>query len=190
MRSRQCWPVVLVAAVALTGCTRADGATGPRVPGCTVPQHEDQLLDAYAQDPVVAVRPDGARPLGDVVRSTGCHQLTKEDVSHTSVTLSWRPDPDYDGPTLRRTYDRVAVAAGWQATVDPDAGPDVAGETTLTYCRRVRGVTSRLLIRAQAAQRMDVRPSSAERSPSPQWTVVSPALIYLTIYADPACPRP
>jgi hypothetical protein len=27
------------------------------------------------------------------------------------------------------------------------------------------------------------------RPPSPNWVVVQPALIYLTIYADPACPK-
>ncbi|MFR9776396.1 hypothetical protein ACL02O_10105 [Micromonospora sp. MS34] len=191
MRPRGWWLVVaLLTAVPLTGCTRADGADATRVPGCTVPPDEDALLDAYAKDPVVAVRPEGARPAGDVVRSTGCRRLNKEDVSNTSVVLTWRPDHDYDEATLRRIYDPVARDAGWRYAVDPDAAPDGAGETTLAYCRDVRGITSRLLIRAQATQRMDVRPSSADRSPSPQWSVVAPALIYLTIHAAPACPRP
>lgn len=189
MRPRGLWPVVALLAVALTGCGWT-GGNDAREPGCTVPDDEDALLDAYANDPVVAVQPEGARRVGDVARSTGCHRLNKEDVSNTSVTLSWRPERDYDGPTLRRTFDPVASGGGWRYMVDPDAPPDVAGETTLTYCRDVRGVTSRLLIRSQPAQRADIRPSSADRPPSPQWSVVSPALIYLTIYTDAACPKP
>ncbi|MGR6319396.1 hypothetical protein Q2K19_28925 [Micromonospora soli] len=191
MRPRGWWPVAaLLTAAALTGCARADGAEGPQVPGCTVPQDEDTLLDAYADDPVLAVRPEGAQRIGKLARSSGCHQLNKEDVSNTAVTLSWRPSRDYDDTSLRQIYDPVAGRAGWRYAVDPDAPPDGPGVATLTYCRRVRGVTSRLLIRAQAAQLMDVRPSTPDRPPSPQWSVVSPALIYLTIYAAPACPRP
>ena len=190
MRMRACWPLVALVTVALTGCGSTDvGVRAARVPGCTVPDDEDALLDAYADDPVLAVRPDDARA-GDVVRGTGCRQLNKEDVSNTSVVLTWRPERDYDGPTLRHTFDPTASGAGWRYAVDPDAAPDVAGETTLTYCRSVRGVTSRLLIRAQAEQRQDTRPSTADRPASPQWSVVSPALIYLTIYADPVCPKP
>ncbi|MFE9655013.1 hypothetical protein [Micromonospora sp. NPDC006431] len=190
MRRRGFWPVVTLLTVALSGCGWADVTGGARVPGCTVPNDEDELLDAYADDPVLAVRPEGAQRGGDIVRSTGCRQLNKEDVSNTSVTLTWRPERDYDDATVRRTFDPVASGDGWRPVVDTDVPPDVPGESTLIYCRDVRGVPSRLLIRSQATQRMDVRPSTADRPASPQWSVVAPALIYLTIYADPSCPKP
>jgi hypothetical protein len=52
----------------------------------------------------------------------------------------------------------------------------------------VRDVLRRLIVRADPAQRVDVHPSAADRSPSPQWSMASPAGIYLTIFADQTCP--
>ncbi|SCF30227.1 hypothetical protein GA0074695_5350 [Micromonospora viridifaciens] len=190
MGSRKFWPVVALLTIALAGCGWTDQTPGPREPGCTVPEDEDALLDAYANDPVLAVRPAGARPVGDVARTTGCHRLNKEDVSVTSVSLSWRPDHDYDDATLRETFDPVARYGGWSAVVDPDLPADTPGELNLTYCRTVRGVPSRLQIHSQATQRQDVRPSSTDRPASPQWMVIAPALIRLDIYPYPACPKP
>ncbi|WP_319463275.1 hypothetical protein [Micromonospora sp. RTP1Z1] len=190
MRMRSFWPMAALLTAALAGCGTTGAGGAARYPGCTVPDDEDALLDAYADDPVLAVRPEGARRAGDVIRSEGCRRLNKEDVSNTSVSLTWRPARDYDDPTLRRTFDPVARDGGWRPVTDGDPGPDPAGQVELTYCRDVLGVTSRLLIRSQPAQLADIRPSTAHRPPSPQWSVVDPAGIYLTIYADPACPKP
>ncbi|MEU4777368.1 hypothetical protein [Micromonospora sp. NPDC023633] len=165
-----------------------DDQAGSPVPGCSLPADVDGLLDAYADDPVLAVTPDGAQRVGDVARSRGCRRLNKEDVSSTSVSLSWRPDRDWGNAELRRTYDPVADAAGWRYAEIPDRGPAVDGESFLSWCRSVRDVPSRLIVRSNPTQRVDVRPSSADRSPSPQWSVASPAGIYLTIFADQACP--
>jgi hypothetical protein len=58
--------LVLVAA-ALTGCADSDLAAG-----CTRPANESELLDAYAADPVLDVRPPQAHDVRQPTRSTAC----------------------------------------------------------------------------------------------------------------------
>ncbi|MEV1145443.1 hypothetical protein [Micromonospora sp. NPDC049799] len=189
MTPRGAWPGVALLIVALAGCGWTDGAHGGSVPGCTVPDDEDELLDAYENDRVFRARPDGARRDGDLVRSTGCRQLNKEDVSITSVSLIWYPDREYDGEALRQVFHPLAQEGGWHRVADPDFPPVDAGVVHLTYCREVRGVPSRLLIRSQAMRSADVRPSTADRPPSPQWTTVASASIFLLVHPHPACPQ-
>ncbi|SCL33082.1 hypothetical protein GA0070624_4644 [Micromonospora rhizosphaerae] len=190
MRWRSCLPFAAMLAATLTGCGWVGAHDAARVPGCTVPDDEDGLLDAYADDPVLAVRPQGARRAGDVIRSKGCERVSREDTTNTSVSLTWRLSRGYDDGALRRTFDPVAREAGWRFTPAGDRGPVADGSVFLTYCRSVLEVPSRLVIRSDPEQRVDVRPSTADRPPSPQWSVLSPAGIYVTIYADPTCPTP
>ncbi|WP_406044743.1 hypothetical protein OG799_09905 [Micromonospora sp. NBC_00898] len=178
--------VAVLLAVTVAGCA-AEGRLGLRVSGCTAPAHEDELLDAYAADPVLAVTPAGARRVRDVVRSHGCHRISREDASNTSVSLSWRSDRDHGEAELRRTFDPAARDAGWRYTEVPDQPPTIDGGGFLSWCRSVRDVPSRLVVRSDPAQRVDVRPSTADRSPSPRWSVASPSGIYLIVYADPTC---
>jgi hypothetical protein len=178
--------MTVVLLISVTGCT-SNGTEAPRVPGCAVPPNEEALLDAYADDPVLAVVPEGADSAGEASRSRACVRLNREDVSDTSVSRQWWLSRDLDEPTVRRLYEPVARAGGWQTDPrgKPSPPPPVSGDIRLTYCRTVVGVPSRLVIHAQPAQRVDLRPSTADRPPSPSWGVINPGGLYLSISAVP-----
>jgi hypothetical protein len=178
--------VALVVAGVLTARWLGVGA-GVRVAGCTAPEHEEDLLDAYAADPVLAVVPAAAARVGGVDRTRACYQLNREDVSNTLATVEIRLASDPDGAALRGLYDPVATGHGW--TADPawvaGAGPEPGG-VLLAYCRTVRGVTSELVLRAQPAQRVDVRSSIGPRPSPPDVRTLAPPSLYVSISADPA----
>ena len=64
MRPRSAVSLVVLVALALGGYAVMDGPAGSPLPGCSLPADVDGLLDAYADDPVLAVTPDGARRAG------------------------------------------------------------------------------------------------------------------------------
>ncbi|GAA2357907.1 hypothetical protein GCM10010170_051400 [Dactylosporangium salmoneum] len=156
----------------------------PRAPGCVPPPHEDGLLDEYARDPVWIVQPDGATRVGRPKRIKACAQMSREDVSWTSVTLQFQLSRDYDAAALRRTYEPAVRKQDWLVD-EPPPGPMPPGHVLLQYCRRVQDVTSVLAIESQPVRRMDVRPSDGDRPTAPVWQE-EPGGIYLTITAEPS----
>ncbi|WP_432829714.1 hypothetical protein [Dactylosporangium sp. CA-092794] len=174
--------VVAALLLATAGC-----ATEQRAPGCAPPPNEDRLLAEYASDPVLAVKPDGATQVGQAHRSKACVQLSREDVSATSVTLRFQSSRDYDAAALRRTYEPAAQKKGWLADKPPPGPEPPPGDVYLQYCRRVENVTSVLVVHSQPVRRTDVRPSGPDRPASPVWHE-EPGGIYLTITAEPARP--
>src|SRR3954470_8034398 len=129
---------ILTLLLAVAGCT----SEPPRVAGCTVPANEDRLLDEYASDPVLAVRPGDAKRVGKVGRRTGCVQVSMEDVSTTSVTAQYEMSTAYGPAALRDAYATALAKRDWRAD-EPPPGPSWSPESIyLMFCRPVSGVTS------------------------------------------------
>lgn len=179
------WAGVLLLLGSMAACGEPE-----RVAGCRVPPDEKALLDAYADDPVFDIRPDGAQPRDGVQRSMACVRLNMEDVSNTSVQASYTVTRPVTHSQLRTAYDSVATGAGWHAYTLENNLPTPVGEFRLGYCRTVRGTTSLLDIWTQPPQSVDVRPSNTNRPSEPIWQV-SPGIVVVGIRAAPekaSCP--
>ncbi|MFC7546188.1 hypothetical protein [Plantactinospora sp. GCM10030261] len=179
--------VLAVALAAATAGLSSCLGGGGRATGCTPPTDEPGLLDEYARDPVLAVRPAGARMLS-LEHSAACHVSPDWPDDHTmsAVYLRLSVPHRYDLDALAEAYRQVVVAEGWQPAPDPGTGD------ALRYCKRIRTVTSYLRISAP-----DVRPEAGVMgpggSPVPQPTPTRSrgGDIYVAISAAPtetACP--
>lgn len=128
---------LVAVATGMSGCS-ADN----RAAGCTPPSDEPGLLDQYAQEPALAVRPDGAQTLS-VQRSEACHVDPDwpDDPTETAVYLRLSVPHRYEHDALAEAYQAVVTAEGWQpAPAEPHSN------AALRYCKQIRGVTTYLRI--------------------------------------------
>jgi len=125
---------LLLVSAGLTACSPPP----PRDPGCTPPPREKELLTAYRSDPVFSVRPEGAKPSGDVKVSQACIVQNREETTSTRADRYFTGTFDVDD--LRAAYDEVAVNAGWKPS--PWSGTPPPRYAVLEYCKPVLDVTS------------------------------------------------
>jgi hypothetical protein len=174
MRACRITACLVVAAAVLGGCAGGDSASRDfagrdSAAGCTPPAHESELLDAYAADPVFAVRPPDAREVGQPARTLACRvdPDSPDDPTQTAVSQQIQTAEGYDAEALRALYDKVAAGHGWRPVPPPR-------QDALRYCRQVRGVTSYLSIAA-----LDPRPQAGVRGPAGATPSTSPRVITL-----------
>lgn len=182
MASRSMWlraVAVPLGLLALPGCT-SDGL----VDGCEPPPQEDELLQAYAAEPVFAVRPPESETNGSLSIEKGCREIgpegTDSDVDHvgsygsttTQVSRWFALDVGFPQEELTAIYDADIRARGWAPEpldlVPPADGGEQAG---LYYCRQVNGVPSFLSIIERHVDTPDRRAwGGLPVSPSPDGT--------------------
>ena len=133
--------ILLLASIAVTGCTSQD-----RQPGCTPPGNEKQLIEAYRDDPVFTTDPPATRRIDGPRSSTACRVLNREDTSSTGVTLTFEVTRAHTRDDLIAAYDGDVRGRGWIPVPVGLAGPTRAGEAHLAYCKLILDVPAFLSV--------------------------------------------
>ncbi|GGM40652.1 hypothetical protein ACFFX1_17975 [Dactylosporangium sucinum] len=135
--------LALLVALGAAGCAREPELRA----GCTPPAGEEQLLDAYADEPVFDVEPPGAKRVGKPRAEHGCRVLNFEDTSSANVMQLFELSRGYSRADLAAVYDEDLRGRGWvpaEETAPPGA--------FLVYCKLVRDVPAVLSISSPGSQ--------------------------------------